>query len=317
MKKSFFFVLAVLSVAACQKDASVDTVVTNDGAAIKFSAYISRSVTKAQVTDVTTATLDTFRVASYQTGTATSYYGSEQTARLDANNFKTDQTYFWPTSGSLDFFAYRGSVTGGVSNTAGTATIAYTVKSTADEDLVAAKKLGQGSTSAVQLDFDHILTKIDSVTIAPLTTGNGTTANYKYIFTAVKVTTPKNGGTYTFNDGSWVLSGASTDYSFPNQSGNFLGNGSSPLKTGGFADEMILMPQAATFSVTYSVEYSGDGSTWSEIMASTTKSATITLDKGHKYDIVLRLPIDSSSQEILFSVTVNDWTADSADVDLN
>jgi len=322
MKKSFFFVLAVLSVAACQKEASVEAEV-NGGNTINFSAYISRGITKAPVTDVTTANLDTFRVACYQAGTATKYFVKEQKATKSDDLFKTADTYYWPSTGtpSFDFFAYRGTVTSEISNTAGTATITYAVPAAANEDLIAAAVKAQGKASSVSLTFDHILTKIDSLVIAPLKTGAGTTAQYKYKFTAVKVSTDKNAGTYTFG-GNWGdLGGSKTDYAFTTQTGDFTGNASKVLKSGTPAanDQMIVMPQEnVTFSVTYSVDYSADGTTWSEIMTSTTKSAKITLAKGYAYGITLRLPIDASaSSEIVFDVTVNDWSHESKDVDLN
>jgi len=318
MKKSFFFVLAVLSVAACQKEASVEAEV-DGGNTINFSAYISRGITKASVTDVTTTNLDTFRVACYHAGTGTAYFTKEQTAKKSDALFKTTDTYYWPSTGtpSFDFFAYRGKASE-ISNTDGTATITYTVPKTADEDLIAATVKGQGSTTSVALTFDHILTKIDSLVLAPLKTGAGTTAQYKYIFTEVKVSAPKNAGTYTFG-GAWTLSGAKTDYTFTTQTGEFVGDDSKVLKSGSPAenDQMIIMPQKnVVFSVTYSVQYSADGTSWSEIMASTTKTAKITLAKGYAYGITLRLPIDASASEIVFDVNVNDWGHDSKDVDL-
>lgn len=326
MKKSFFFVLALLSVAACQKDASVETEV-DGGTPIKFSAYISRGVTKVSVADVTTDNMSEFRVACYQANTTTKYFVKEQTATKTVVGtdvvFKTADSYYWPSTGDqkFDFFAYCGSaseISNSVVGGTPTATITYTVPTTADEDLVAAYKKSQAKTSAVALTFDHILTKIESLTLAPLKTGAGATEQYKYKFTAVTVSTPKNGGTYTFG-GDWAVSGSNAEYAFTTQTGDFKGNATKVLQSGTPAvnDQMIIMPQEATFSVTYSVDYSADGTTWSEIMTSTTKTAKITLNKGYSYGITLRLPIDASaSSEIVFSVSVNDWVSGSADVDL-
>lgn len=317
MKKNFIFMLLVLAFYACQKNEN-PVVGQKDAESICFTAYADRALTRAVVSDVTTANLDTFRVACYKAGSQQNYFVNEQKATKDGAVFKTADHYFWPASTQdLDFFAYRGNVPSGVNNVSGTASIAYTVLKSADEDLIVAKNTGLSKTDAVSLVFNHVLSKVNKLTLAPVTSSVSATAKYKYKYTDVKITGAKETGTYSYTGSSadsWSGLSGSQVYSFTSNSGNFLGNATKELKTGSpeVNDQLVILPQTATFSVTYSVEYSADGTNWVEVLASTTKSTTIEMAKGYSYDITLHLP--NSASEIIFgTVTVTDWTSGSAD----
>ena len=63
-------------------------------------------------------------------------------------------------------------------------------------------------------------------------------------------------------------------------------------------------------SITYSVDYSGDGTHFTTIMTSATKTASIPIDMGKSYAITLELPNDASP--ILFTVeSVGPWSESS------
>jgi len=327
MKRTTFFIAALmaLSLASCRKDESL--VSPDMGNAIGFTSYMERSHTKAAVTDVTAANLSTFNVMSYLHGTSNGYFMSEQTATKQTSGdykdtYTTTATYYWPTTSGLDFFAYSGTGSGTVSNTDGVASVSYTVPASGTEDFVVAKAenclkddaLSAAGTKAQPLTFGHALTKVNRVILNARTDGVSNTSGYKYIFTDVSIRGAKTNATYTFNPASgtnWGTATGSADYIFTEHSGIFLGNTADTLEhSAGVKDQFIILPQTATFSISYAVQYHPAGTDlWIEVMDTVTKTAQITMEMGKAYDITFQLSNDAS--QLIFSVSdVEDWTTE-------
>ncbi len=311
-----------LLLASCQEDelfVSPDT-----GETIGFTSYMERSYTKAAVTDVTAANLSTFNVMSYFHGTSTGYFMAEQTATKQTSGdykdtYTTTTKYYWPTTSSLDFFAYSGTGSGPVSNTGGVASVSYTVPGSGTEDFVVAKAvdclkddaLSAADAKAQLLTFGHALTKVNSVILKARNDGVCNTPGYKYIFTDVSIKGAKTSATYTFNPESgpnWGNASGSADYTFTEHSGIFSGDGADTLEcSAGVKDRFIILPQTATFSISYAVQYSPAGTgRWIEVMDTVTKTAQILMDTGKAYDITFQLSNDAS--QLIFSVSdVENW----------
>lgn len=323
MKRKILFIVAlsVLSLASCRKDGLFVSPDTGD--AIDFSSYMERSHTKAAVTDVTAANLSTFNVMSYLHGTSNAYFMSEQTATKQTSGaykdtYTTTSTYYWPTTSSLDFFAYSGTGSSTVSNKDGVASVSYTVPQSGTEDFVVAKAENclknslPAGTKAQPLTFGHALTKVNSVILKARTDGVGNTSGYRYIFTDVSIRGAKTSATYTFNPTSgtnWGTATGSADYIFTEHSGIFLGDKADTLEhSAGVKDQFIILPQTAAFSISYAVQYHPDGTDlWIEVMDTVTKTAQITMVMGKSYDITFQLSNDAS--QLIFSVSdVENWT---------
>jgi len=325
IKRALFIIAAAaLSLTSCQKDDSLKS--QDMGDVIGFSSYMERSLTRAQVTDITVASLDTFKVMAYLSGTSNNYFETEQKATKQISGtyngqYTTGDTYFWPLLSGLDFFAYRGAAAGGITNTEGTASLTYTVPSAGTEDLVASAALnctkavasGDALSNAQQLTFCHVLTKVNSVILKAKEDGVNNTANFRFVVTDVRIDDADNTADYTFNPTSpatnWGSAGGSADYIFPGGTTTFVGTACDTLKSGGTNDQFIILPQTATFSITYSVQYSADGSTgWTEVMSSTAKSVTVQMEMGKSYDITFELSNETSP--IIYSAGIGGWTPD-------
>ncbi len=310
----------VLSLASCQKDEFSGSTDPED--VISFSSYMERASTRAVVTDVTSANLTAFKVMAYSQGTSTVYFSTEQTATKQVSGDYTIGTrYYWPVTAGLDFFAYNGSGADTISNVAGVASVSYSVPASGTEDFVvavaedctksAAMVIGDARVQA--LTFNHALTKVNKVILKAKNDGVCNTVNYRYVFTDVRIEGAKTSATYTFNPASgtnWGTAAGSADYVFTEYSGNFSGSAADTLEhSAGVNDQFIILPQSAVFSVTYSVQYSPDGTNnWTEIMESVTKTAEVPMEMGESYDITFHLSNDASP--MIFSLSgVEDWSS--------
>jgi len=329
-KRTLLFIAAAaaLSLTSCRKD---ETFRSQDiGDVIGFTSYTERPRMKAAVTDITASSLDTFRVMSYNHSDYSGYFASVQKATKQTSGtygtyFTTDITYYWPSTGTaLDFFAWSGEGAGTLTNTSGVASIPYTVPAGGVTDFVVSSatnctkgpETGGTGTCAQGLTFSHALTKVNSVTLEAKDDGTSNTENYKFIFTDIHIDDAKTSATYTFNpsgtDPNWGTPESTTaDYVFTESSSHFTGDVTKTLKHSATVnDQFIILPQTVTFSITYSVQYSPDGTNnWTEVMASDTKTVNVPMEMGKAYDITFQLSNDASP--IIFSVSgVDSWISE-------
>jgi len=103
MKKFFFFAVAALALAACSND---ETVEVNQGEAISFRPLVN-NVTRAQSIDATELQTQGFNVTAITNGSSTAYFtAADYTWNSTSSTYTCTTKYYWPSEGSLDFYAY-------------------------------------------------------------------------------------------------------------------------------------------------------------------------------------------------------------------
>ncbi len=170
MKRSVLILAgaALLALASCSKEQTLveagrRAVVSNTGETINFLASF-RALTRAAET--TTANLSSFYVTSFG---ETSFSDLEFTKDAGSNFFISEQSYYWPETGSLAFFAYAP----GVAETGGTWQIRQSAKTlrnfspklnmSEQVDLILASATGNktdNEQTGVNLNFVHALSQI-------------------------------------------------------------------------------------------------------------------------------------------------------------
>lgn len=182
MKKILFAALAAVAITSCTQNEEIEAPAKK--AEIKFNTAVSKT---SRATALENKDFNTFKAYAYnhadEWASATSlnsffsnitYSTENKTDWVGKNESNEAQTFYWPATDHVSFFAYSVATIGDISWTAATAgtpltapTLKYTVKSSIDqqEDLVVAElinkqKAGSGETSAVSLNFKHALTKI-------------------------------------------------------------------------------------------------------------------------------------------------------------
>lgn len=150
-----FYLLALsatmVMATSCSKD---ETVEINNGDAISFNV-VSSNMTRATAT--TTNTIDNFKVYAF---TQNTLYMNGVKVTKGSSGWTYENTQFWPST-AVDFFAVSPST---VTVTPGASTIAigsYTVKETADEDLLYSTNIGETKADpTVSINFRHALSQI-------------------------------------------------------------------------------------------------------------------------------------------------------------
>ncbi len=348
MKKNLFFAaLAVVAMASCSKNEAVDPISASDASqSIAFDSFIDRT-TKGAVADISTLEAGGFNVVCYDTE-ANSYAAASQVKNVmndlevtyDVDNstwtYNSGTYTKWPEDSYLSFFAYANAgdsdaITSTTSTDAADK-VAPTLDVTTDHsiddqtDILAAISLDnayQASTSPINLNFDHILTKIGfsaqdgneadniSISIDEVTVefiDNNDDAGIK------------DSGTYDFVSGTWSFA---TPYV-----GSYLDSGDTAETIFSVADYLLsktsakeitssyimIIPQelksanAVKITVTYDVADTNDTDTASD----QTKSVYLpayTFEQGKWYTFNLIVGNDT----IRFgTITTNEWNPTSA-----
>lgn len=218
MKKNLFILgIAALAFAACSNDEVVEV---NQGEAISFRPLIN-NVTRA--TDITATTLEGsgFTVFATVAGNTTLYFGEDNfTWDGTSNSYNSSTKHYWPSSGSLDFYAYAKNGSSTITHTANTKVFEITPASEATDqsDFVFANTNGKskGSSAAdatyygkngVVLNFRHAMSK---VTVKIVNSNSTLTATVN----DVTLGYIDNKGTYTYSGStlSTNTDGKNTDF---------------------------------------------------------------------------------------------------------
>lgn len=293
MKKHLWiFAAAAAALAACSND---DTIAVNQGIedanTISFRPVVT-NLTRAADIDNGSGTngLQTlgFKVFADVTGGAN--YFPETSFTYSSSTYTSGSTkYYWPSSGTLDFFAYQYSEAENntVTHTALTKAFTVTPSETAGSqtDLVVACTTGKSKTGTynttseygkdgVPLNFRHAESKVtiklkNSSTTTTITTGNVVIGNvytvgtYTFTGSTDNAETPT---TTTNTDGNnsaylkysdWSAQGTSGAYTQATTTTSYT----SATDATALANSMILIPQALTYADVYSGTTARDGET--------------------------------------------------------
>ena len=202
MKKIILMSIAAMILTSCAKDSMKEA---NKGRAIDF-----RVAAQSRATETTTANLTTFYVTAIDES-GSNYFTNVAFTKVD-EYFSSSPVYYWPGSGSLNFFAYAPSAT----TLGATVTINNTTKTLAgfspaaeitdQKDFVTASASGSKAdeTSGVALTFDHQLSQIE-------VKARNANEGYVYQIKGVRFAQPVAKADFDFATSEWTLSTDAAD----------------------------------------------------------------------------------------------------------
>lgn len=210
MKKILFLsVFALGLMTSCSED-DLASAPSFDSNAIAFATQsANRAMTRS---GATISTIDKFTVSAVDENSTPFFSGVEFTFNGATGVFNSSTAYYWPLSGSLNFYAI--SNPGSVSFDAHNAPLYAYENWNGETDLVAATVLAGDKQIPYPLVFQHVLSQVYVSAEA-----KDKTEQYTYKLTSVEMTTPCK-GTYSFADatagvGTWEIDkNSSKEYSF-------------------------------------------------------------------------------------------------------
>ena len=287
--------------ASCQKN-EVDLNFEGDNNAIAFSVYSGREAVKAYAEYNLD---DGYHVYADFDGNA--YFDDTFVNDQAASTATTPKTYYWPAGISADkkllFYAVAPKTT---ALNASRQVEAFDASS-GETDLVVAKTECSAKADPVSLTFSHALAKINKITLSPKEGDGSATADYYYNVEELKITGNTVGTCDFSSTPTWSSLTTDGTYSYISSTESFTGAATLEKAT-----VNAVIPQALTVSVKYNISYnSADGVS---ILASVTKTGTLTVEQGKAYSISIALSNDGTP--IKFNATVTSWTDDTASVDV-
>ena len=276
MKKNLLILaVAAVALASCSNDETVQSVANSDANAISFRPFVS-GITRA--TDITATTLQSsgFTVFATVGSTFDTKYFNETPFTYSAGTYTSSTKYYWPSTGTLDFYAYApNDADDQVTHTAGTKAFTVTPASAAanQTDLVFANTNGKAKdgtydtskkygADGVPLNFRHAESKVTvelkntssslKFTVSDVTIGYlNTTGTYTYSGSTTNTDTDHSGEYLKFADwtgksgtGSYTQAATTTSYTR-----------STP--TTALPQSFILIPQALTVATQYASSSDG------------------------------------------------------------
>ena len=303
MKKVIFALAAVVALAACSKE---QTVVADRGDAIGFGAPFVENSTRVDYS--TPGALKKFKVYGTVTGTAGTvniYKGVEVTGTIGTADWSHDAQYnqYWIPGADYDFAAIvDATVASDDANdmplTLTTQADDATVGNMYLKDMLYASAHVENATATqgrVNFNFAHLLSKVK------FTVTSNAMGGYYHTVTGIKVSNFET-GTYTINGGTWAGVTAK-DVDFAEIANVTSATGA---KTNA---EMLLVPNAAAFNVTFTVDlYKGTTKLGTETI---TKTVETDLVKGNSYNFTIACSVGNP---IKFGVTNDPSWGDTTDV---
>ena len=194
--------IAALAFASCAKDSVTEA---NRGQAIDF-----RVAAQTRAAETTTDNLAKFKVTALTTDA--NYFTDVQFNKEGSFYSSAPDFYYWPNTGSLQFYAYSPVDLAGVSVTNSTKTVtgftpAADIKDQVDFITATATGSKANETDGVALNFSHELTQI-------LVQAKNTNAAYTYEIKGFKIANVVGKGDFDFtktSNNGWTLSDESTD----------------------------------------------------------------------------------------------------------
>lgn len=219
----------------------------------------------SNIADTRGATIATNDVASFnvwasltgESGGTTFFFPEEGVVfSKDVNTFESQEAYFWPGTGTIDFVAVANAPASGfdavvTDNKVTGFTYEVPTDATAQNDIVVASKTGvSGSNNeTVPLQFKHIMSAVQ-VKVGTMPTVGGT-------FESITLKNVYNSGTYTLADGTWARGGTKSDYVVLNQSYTPV-NGAT-INTG--VNTLMMIPQTLPDDAILEVKFKYAGAT--------------------------------------------------------
>lgn len=307
MKKILFLsAIALGLMTSCSSD---DDMLTNasssiDANSIVFSTGGNSPTTRA---GVTITSLSKFTVDAV-TADKKNYFSSvDFTFNTAKSVFESSTPYYWPTDGTLSFFAISDPGTKSVSSES---VPSYTYNDwAAEKDLVASSAIAGSKQAPFFLGFYHATSQIRVTAEAA-----DKTQALTYKLSSVKLTTPAT-GTFAFSGqsgekGSWsIVNNKTKQYSYNTALPiSFVQTGkANPSNV--YWNILPVKDGTMTFEIEYQViqnsrviaDFTGDNKKVIEVKAPN-------LEMGKKYNYNFILPVDASSTVITFTTTVYGWT---------
>jgi len=167
MKKNNLLILAVaaLGFAACAND---ETTAVNEklaeSNAISFRTLVGGQMRSADIDGAGLQTLG-FKVFATETSTTNIYFSEDDFTWDGTSSYTSSTKHYWPSSGSLDFYAYAKNGSSTISHTGDTKVFVITPAAAAanQSDFVFANTNGKSkstSASGVVLNFRHAMSKV-------------------------------------------------------------------------------------------------------------------------------------------------------------
>ncbi len=158
MKFKFAFcAVAAFALASCSSE---ETIKVNEGNAISFKAFVNG---QTRAIDINTANLNEFNATAI-TNEGVSYFDQVTFTKQADGTYQSGKKYYWPTVGSLDFYAYAPLQSDQVVYTDyKTFTVTPSTNLASQVDLVYAntdEKTKANSASGIALNFRHTGSKI-------------------------------------------------------------------------------------------------------------------------------------------------------------
>jgi len=312
MKKIFIlsaFALGLMT--SCSEDELMSTASLDNNAI----AFATKSANNAMTrSGATISAIDKFTVSAVDNNDTPFFSGVEFSYNNSTGAFHSSTPYYWPLSGSLNFYAISNPGTVSLDEHS---TPQYAYKDWSGEtDLVAATVLAGEKQIPYPLVFQHVLSQIHISAEA-----KDKTEQLTYKLTSVEMTTPCD-GTYSFADatggiGSWEIDNSSSkEYSFANALPlSFSETGS--LNTGStYWNVMPVVNGKISFKVGYEVyqngkmiaEFSGANVKTCEVL-----SPNLASGKQYVYNFLLTRGTEDA---ITFTTTIVDWDSNTAVTDL-
>ena len=230
---------------------------------ITFTATL-QSETKAM--DVTSANLSWFTVEAMNHNTSSSYLADTFLAEGSPKVFRSTSPFYWPESGSLDFYAFTtGSAVGQVvRNSASSFTVTPSSDPAAQADLLFACSKGKGKGASSQGSIPLVFRQAGSRVCVNV---KNTSSDYRFIVTGWKVGYVATTGTFTYSGGgtesgalsSSMWSGNTTrsadrSYASTFSAVNVAASTTTPVSLSG---DMMLVPQSGAAATAYASSSTG------------------------------------------------------------
>ena len=297
MKKLFILLACAATVVACSKD---ETIASFKGDAIKFgNPFVNKSTRLDTYGDGTTfSTFNVWGRVYGDAGSALIYDETEVTGAVDGDWTADADPQYWVDGASYRFTAISPDYTSVTPGDDMPTAIEYTL-SNAKDLLFAATDLfdylaGQTSTT-VEFTFKHLLSKAKFTVTSDVTTG------YSHKVHTISVANYER-GTYNIGSETWDFnSGDDENIEFDD-----ITVDATDLEVSN--GEMLLIPDADGFEVTFTVDFYKGTGTEAALLKSTTvtKAVSTELKAGNAYNFTIDL---DAGEEIKFSVDeIKAWT---------
>ena len=280
------FALAALLASCGKTGVSTPPLATCEpGTEITFSTKGLDFSIESKATVVTEVPTFNVIAATGAAGSQADYWGGSVTATQSGASWLTGKYWEITDPGITSFYASNAALT---FNAAGpTVTLGNCAT-----DVVAAHCASPSYASSNDLTFNHVLTRLGSITL-------NTQSGYELSAVSATLTDGRTAGTYNLRTGAWSSLGARSAVA----AGDFSGNTSAQTS----ANDKWFVPGSYTFSVSYTL-------TKGDYVQSFTKTGTVTLVAGKKNNLTATA-VGGSAQEIVFNVSVTEWSPNPVDLD--